>query len=170
LTRDVTQPGPARPWPTRPWRPLSLPFSHLIFPRSNSLSSTSPSTLCPRCFGDGYRRIWIPEVSSPLPLSLSLSLSLSSSSSPSLPCVRPLLPPPPRALAARLALPGGAAPSPPRRGSPSPCMRSPRPLRVAPRPLTRGPCPRQRGPSVRPLRVARHGQHAPARVVVDFLF
>jgi hypothetical protein len=149
----VTQPGPARPWPTRPWRPLSLPFSHLIFPRSNSLSSTSPSTLCPRCFGDGYRRIWIPEVSSPLPLSLSLSLSLSSSSSPSLPCARPRHPLPCARSSAAPSAPLRVAPGPLgrdrswpwRRGRPGPGVRGPRRVALALGSAAPGPrqcCPR----------------------------
>jgi hypothetical protein len=46
---DPTQPGLARRAPTRPWRPTppmrapSLSLSHLIFPRSNSLSLSSTS-------------------------------------------------------------------------------------------------------------------------------
>jgi hypothetical protein len=82
---DLAQLGPARPGPVRPWRPclphappLSL-FPHSIFPRSNSHSSTSLSSpLCPRLFGDGYRRILDPRGE----LSLSLRPSLSPSPFP----------------------------------------------------------------------------------------
>jgi hypothetical protein len=132
-------------------RPLSLSFSHLIFPRSNSLSSTSLSSLlCPRYFVDGYRRIWIPEVSSPLPL------SLSSSSSPSLPRARPLLPSPTRP--GRMAPPWPVAPSPPDAAPLVPVTRPPRPPGAAPPASTARP-PRHR-PSAPPTR-GRLG--APAR-------
>jgi hypothetical protein len=61
-------PGP-RPSPARPGAPLalvsplcplpSLPFSHLIFPRSNLLSSISLSPRGALGFGDDDHRIWI---------------------------------------------------------------------------------------------------------------
>jgi hypothetical protein len=159
---DPARPGPgprASGDPASPHAPpLSLPFSHLIFPRSNSLSSTSLSSpLCPRCFGDGYRWIWIPEMSSPLPL------SLSSSSSPSLPCARPLLPRA-RALAARL-LPGSRL-SPRRRGPLGPGGAAPSAPGTAPPAPARGP----RRPPARPLssatRSPRCGSCGPGAVYV----
>jgi hypothetical protein len=124
LTCGVAQPSPTQPGParlTRAWRPLipmrappwSL-FSHLISPTQQPLS-LSPISLSPRGalrFGDGDRRSWIPEVSSP---PLPSPLSPSSSSSPSLPCVSPLL------------LPCACAPLWPRRAAFGPRRRGPRP-------------------------------------------
>jgi hypothetical protein len=84
------RPSPARPspaWPS-PWSrapsaphpPCAppLPLSHLVFPRSNSLSLSSTSLSHLFALGDpvdGYHRFLDPKVSSPL-LSLPLSLSL----------------------------------------------------------------------------------------------
>jgi hypothetical protein len=65
----ATRPSPARSGPRAPGAlplphvraPLpSLPFSHLIFPRNNLLSSTSLSPHGALGFGDGDRRIWTP--------------------------------------------------------------------------------------------------------------
>jgi hypothetical protein len=145
LTRDATQPSLARPWPVRPWRPASfhpraplpsLPFSHSILLRSNFLSSTSLSS--PRGalgFGDGDRRIWIPEVSSP-PLSLSLPLLPlpSPACTPFSPARGPLAP-----LRATPPFPPRARPwAPPWRGGAAP----PRPHGVAAWPLPGSPARR----------------------------
>jgi hypothetical protein len=153
------RPGLARPWPARPWRPCPPPcapcisLTHSIFPRttpSPHLSLSSP--LCPRCSGDGYRRIWIPKVSSPPPslfLFLPFPSLLAPPSSPlrvrapgALAC-GPLTPrvaprPPaaqPLVQPARLPAPPGTAPRHPRRRG------SPGPLRAVPgaRLLLRGP-------------------------------
>jgi hypothetical protein len=124
---DPAQPSPVRPGSARPWRPslppctrpsLSLPFSHSIFPRSNSLSSTSLSpTSCPRCFGDGYRRILDPRGELSHPLSLSPSPFL--------------LPSPCAPLSSSHACRGGSLRARPAATAPSPM--APRPLAVAPR-------------------------------------
>jgi hypothetical protein len=134
LWASVPARDPARPGP---WCPTPLPLSHLVFPRSNSLSLSLSSTSLSHLFSlgdpvDGYRRFLDPKVSSPL-LSLSLSLPFP------LPYARPW----PPGGAASLA-PGGAAspapssaapwtharpPSPQRRGSMAPRGAAPGPLR-----------------------------------------
>jgi hypothetical protein len=135
---SLTQPSLARSGPAHPLRPslplcarpLSLPFSHSIFPRSNPLSSTSLS-LPPRALGDSMTVIvgfWIPEVSSPsLSPSLSLSLSLPSSIHAHAPFFPARVP---RWLPA-CALGGGPAPPP----------RNPAPLCAHARRWPRGPTP-----------------------------
>jgi hypothetical protein len=93
LTCDATQPGPARPGPAWPGpgsrAPGALPLPiRAPPPFSSFLSFNSPAQQLPLLhlslfspcgalgFGDGNRRIWIPEVSSP-PLSLSRFLPFS---------------------------------------------------------------------------------------------
>jgi hypothetical protein len=150
-SRPPTQPDPAQPdTPPRdpgappPMHPPSPPFSHLIFPRNNSLSlsctSLSP-TSCPRWSGDGYRRILDPKVSLPLPLYLSLSIYLSPSHFFSL-ARRPL---------PSSACPSAAPPTPPRPGPrrhPRPALARPLPApRAAPSPPPLLPPPPWRGPT-----------------------
>jgi hypothetical protein len=137
--------GPAQPDLARPWRPTSPcapPFSlfpSFNFPAHNSLSSISLSSpLCPRCSGDGYRRIWIPEVSS-FPPSSSLSV-------PSPLPARPFFPahaPPPMAPCACSAAAAPPPQSPPRGPAPG-GSRPPSPA-VVPRPAACAP-PRGRAP------------------------
>jgi hypothetical protein len=119
--RDPAQPDPTQPGPARPRVPLAptppcappLPLSHLVFPRSNSLSLSLSSTSLSHLFAlgdpvDGYRLFLDPKVSSPL-LSLSLPLSLPF---PFRACV-PAWP----------SAPGGAASAPQRSGPRPPAMR-----------------------------------------------
>jgi hypothetical protein len=81
---NLTQPGLAQLGPRAP----SAPLSFLSFDFSRAATTLSPISLSYGAlgFGDGDRRSWIPEVSSP---PLPSPLSPSSSPSPSLPCVRP---------------------------------------------------------------------------------
>jgi hypothetical protein len=127
----------------------TLSLSHLVFPRSNSLSLFRSSTSISHLFAlgdpvDGYRRFLDPKVSSPL-----LSISPSPSPFPFPACVHC----PPRACPCtalgprrtRSWSPGGAAlpsqrarPSPPRGAAPSPPARAaPSPQAVQPRPPAR---------------------------------
>jgi hypothetical protein len=142
--------GPARSWhpcpsPMRPHVSLSPSFN---FPTHNSLSPTSLSFLfCPICSGDGYRRIWIPKVSSPLLLSLFLSLPFPSLRSP-----------PSAPLHAAPGAPG-ADPRPRRHGPLAPAARLSRPPAARPMaPLARGPLP----PAARPLAPLARGPSAPS--------
>jgi hypothetical protein len=158
LTRDVTQPSPALPSLARPGRgprapgapapppcvPPPLVSLSLIQFSHAQLALSLPSLSLPRCalgLGDGYRRNWIPEVSSP---SLSLSLPPPSPFFP----VRPLLPrraPPmrpllaPRAPAARV--PRAHIPRPAQRVSlwPRAVPRRRPALPAAPRPSSAAP-------------------------------
>jgi hypothetical protein len=129
----------------RPHVSLSPSFN---FPTHNSLSPTSLSfLLCPICSGDGYRRIWIPKVSSPLLLSLFLSLPFPS-----------LCSPPSAPLHAAPGAPG-AAPRPRRHSPLAPPARPSRPLVARPMaPLARGPLP----PAARPLAPLARGPSAPS--------
>jgi hypothetical protein len=77
-------PAPRTSQPTRPLAPhtppMCPPLSHLVFPRSNSLSLSLSSTSLSHLFAlgdpmDGYRWFLDPKVSTPF-LSLSLSLSI----------------------------------------------------------------------------------------------
>jgi hypothetical protein len=114
-----------------------IQFSHAATPSLPPLSPTS----CPRCSGDGYRRILDPKVSPPL-----LSLS------PSLPFLSlraaPLPPPPP-------ARPGGATSL--ARGAP---LLPRRPLALPPRPSVAWPPPT---PAARPPRTPRVRPSRPRR-------
>jgi hypothetical protein len=109
---------------------------HLTSPAQQPLSLPSLSiSRVALGFGDGDRRSWIPEVSSP-PLP-----TLSPSPSPSLPCARPPLLSPTRApLRPRCGSPllalAVARPCPPRRGGLRPWRRDPAP---APSPRRCGP-------------------------------
>jgi hypothetical protein len=137
---SLAQPGPAlarTPWHPCPSPHAPPPFSSFLsfnFPAHNSLSPISLSSpLCPRCSGDGYRRIWIPKVSSPL---LSLSLSLSPLPPLPYPCALPCSPLracPPGASAVRLPSASLVRPLASPAAAPLP------PLGVAPRPPRRGP-------------------------------
>jgi hypothetical protein len=110
--RPGPRPSPARPSPARPgpWRPtppcVPPSLSHLVFPRSNSLSLSSTSLSHLFALGDpvdGYRRFLDPKVSSPL-----LSLPLP----PLCPSLRVSLAPRAR-VPARVPSPGSAPPWPP---------------------------------------------------------
>jgi hypothetical protein len=137
-------------WPSEPAlaRAPPIPFSHLIFPRSNLLSSTSLSPRGALGFGDGDRRIWTPsEVSSPLLLPLSLFpfplLFFSPAPAPWHDGAAP--PPPPRA---RMAPTHGPSPGPLAAARPPP----PAPL------VRRGlvwPLAQRRGPARPPRAAAR---------------
>jgi hypothetical protein len=135
-TRDLAQPSPVRPGaplvplPPPCARPPSLSLSLIQFSRTTtpSLPSLSP-TSCPRCSGDGYRRILDPKVSPPL-----LSLSVS----PSLPFPARVPASPARA-SWRRGLPG------PRRPPQCPLARPPRHPATRPPPALRRGLPRPRG-------------------------
>jgi hypothetical protein len=151
-------------WPSEPAlaRAPPIPFSHLIFPRSNLLSSTSLSPRGALGFGDGDRRIWTPsEVSSPLLLPLSLFpfplLFFSPAPAPWHDGAAP--PPPPRA---RMAPTHGPSPGPLAAARP-PALASPR-GGAAPSPCAAAwPCPAPRGGAApsRPHPLARRA--APSR-------
>jgi hypothetical protein len=71
LSRDATQPNPARPWPACPWRPypsLCPPRVSLtliqFFPRTTPSLPPLSFLHCALEFGDGYCQIWILEVRS----------------------------------------------------------------------------------------------------------
>jgi hypothetical protein len=149
----LARPCPGAPLPP-PHAPPCLSLSSFNFPAHNSHSPTSLSSpLCPRCSGDGYHWILIPEVSFPL-LSLPPLLFLSPFPLPSL-----RAPSSPRALhpmapCARLAVPPSALPPAARlawRPCPAPSGSRPpwRPTRLRwlvpslprGRALSDGPCP-----------------------------
>jgi hypothetical protein len=189
LTHGAAQPSLVRRAPGTPYSPCAPPGLFLSFDFSRAATSLSLSlpSLCLSCgalgFGDGDRRSWIPEVSSP-PFS-SLSLPFSSLRAPSFfSPVRGTLRPQCLAFGPRRRAPrrgpwpprrGGLRPPPRRHGLPLlpppwrpwPRWRSP-PLLPTRRPRPPGGAPRRRGPgpggAARPFS-PRGGPGSPARGV-----
>jgi hypothetical protein len=186
---SLARPSPARPSsarvplaPPAPMRVPPGPFSLIsILPRSNlSLSHLSISPRGALGFGDGDRRSWIPEVSSPPLSSLPLPLpplpfparapffsparappcNPSRAAPMAHPSARPPAPltvwlPRPPVQRPLLPPPSRAAPSPtppptPRRGVPGSRWRGPSPLRVVPAPCARPSAPGGAAPAPTP--------------------
>jgi hypothetical protein len=163
---DPAQPSPAQLGPRAPGTPCSpcaplVPF--LSFDFSRVASSLSPISLSPRGalgFGDGDRRSWIPEVSSPPFSSLSLFLFLPLPFPARTPFFYPACAPPVAPRRSGSLAPWRGGPGRSRRDSPAPLRRggSLPPRRGGSRPLARdspalprgGLGPRRRAPPAPP--------------------